>query len=111
MMPRKARTDAPDALHHVMCRGIELRTIFDDDVQPDNFLKRLGTILKEMSTSCYGWALVPNHFRVKARSLVCYWAFRELGISGTSVSKLLGIGQPAVRRAIVRGENWLRIFI
>jgi hypothetical protein len=29
---------------------------------------------------------------VKARSLVCYWAVRELGMSGTSVSKLLGIG-------------------
>ncbi len=39
--------------------------------------------------------------RVKARSLVCYWAVRELGMSGTSVSKLLGIGQPAVSRAVV----------
>ena len=27
--------------------------------------------------------------RVKARSLVCYWAVRELGMSGTSVGKLL----------------------
>ncbi len=43
--------------------------------------------------------------RVKARSLACYWAVRELGMSGTSVSKLLGIGQPAVSRAVVRGEK------
>jgi len=42
---------------------------------------------------------------VKARSLVGYWAIRELGMSGASVSKLLGIGQPAVSRAIVRGEK------
>jgi hypothetical protein len=43
--------------------------------------------------------------RVKARSLVCYWAVRELGLSGTRVGKLLGIGQPAVSRAVVRGEK------
>ena len=43
--------------------------------------------------------------RVKARSLVCYWAVRELGLSGTSVGKLLGLGQPAVSRAVVRGEK------
>lgn len=43
--------------------------------------------------------------RAKARSLVCYWAVRELGMSGTSVSVLLGVGQPAVSRAVVRGEK------
>jgi predicted transcriptional regulator len=43
--------------------------------------------------------------RVKARSLVCYWAVRELGLSGTRVGKLLGIGQPAVSRAVVLGEK------
>jgi putative transposase len=29
-MPRRARLDAPGALHHVIVRGIERRTIFDD---------------------------------------------------------------------------------
>jgi putative transposase len=43
--------------------------------------------------------------RVKARSLVCYWAVRELGMSGTRVGKLLSLGQPAVSRAVVRGEK------
>jgi len=41
--------------------------------------------------------------RVKARSRVCYWAVRKLGMNRTGVSKLLGIGQPAVSRAVVRG--------
>ncbi|MDD2390546.1 MAG: hypothetical protein PHP23_12550 [Desulfobacterales bacterium] len=27
--------------------------------------------------------------RVKARSLVCYWAVRKLGMNGTGVCKLL----------------------
>ena len=46
-MPRKARIDAPGALHHIICRGIERRKIFDDDADRDNFLERLGNILKE----------------------------------------------------------------
>jgi chromosomal replication initiation ATPase DnaA len=43
--------------------------------------------------------------RVKARSVVCYFAVRELGMSGTNVGHLLGIGQSAVSRASVRGER------
>jgi len=67
-MPRKARIDAPGALHHVICRGIERRKIFDNDADRDNFMERLGTILKETSTPCYGWALLPNHFHLLLRS-------------------------------------------
>ena len=60
-MPRKARIDAPGALHHIICRGIERRKIFFDDADRDDFLERLEKILIESSTSCYGWALIPNH--------------------------------------------------
>ena len=51
------------------------------------------------------WQPGNQPLRVKARSLVCYWAVRELGMSGTSIGKLLGLGQPAVSRAVVRGEK------
>jgi len=61
-MPRKAGIDAPGSLHHVICRGIERRKIFDNDADRDNFMERLGTILKETATLCYGWALIPKHF-------------------------------------------------
>ena len=64
-MPRKARIDASGALHHIICRGIERRKIFADDADRDNFLDRLGIILKETSTPCYGWALIPNHYLCK----------------------------------------------
>ena len=67
-MPRKARIDASGALHHIICRGIERRKIFDDDADRDNFLERLGIILKETSTPCYGWALIPNHFHLLLRT-------------------------------------------
>jgi hypothetical protein len=54
------------------------------------------------------WKPGNQPLRVKARSLVCYWAVRELGLSGTSVGKLIKLGQPAVSRAVVRGEKLSR---
>jgi hypothetical protein len=49
-MPRKARLDALGALHHIIVRGIERRKIFKDDSDRDNFLNRLGGILRERQT-------------------------------------------------------------
>ena len=60
-MPRKARIDAPGALHHVIARGIEKRDIFWDDHDRNNFLERLATIIEQSGTRCYAWALLPNH--------------------------------------------------
>ena len=67
-MPRRARIDAPGALHHVICRGIERRTIFWEDSDRDDFLKRLETILSETQTPCYAWALMPNHIHLLLRT-------------------------------------------
>jgi REP element-mobilizing transposase RayT len=61
-MPRQARIDAPNALHHIIVRGIERRKIFHDDSDRKSFLERLGSILEETSTACYAWALLPNHY-------------------------------------------------
>ena len=63
-MPRKARIDAPGALHHIIVRGIEKKPIFRDDIDRDNILQRLGRILDESSTPCYAWALMPNHLHL-----------------------------------------------
>lgn len=43
--------------------------------------------------------------RVEARSLLCYWAVRELGISGTSLAKHLGMSQSGVVYAVNKGEK------
>ncbi|MGD9193891.1 MAG: transposase [Desulfobacterales bacterium] len=43
--------------------------------------------------------------RVRARSLVCYWAVNELGMAGTEIAKILGLTQPAVSKAVQRGEK------
>jgi REP element-mobilizing transposase RayT len=60
-VPRKARIDAPGALHHIIIRGIEQRQIFYDDRDRDQFLQRLEDILPDTETPCYAWALIPNH--------------------------------------------------
>jgi REP element-mobilizing transposase RayT len=67
-MPRRARIDAPGALHHIICRGIERRKIFWNDSERDDFLRRLETILGETQTPCYAWALMPNHFHLLLRT-------------------------------------------
>jgi REP element-mobilizing transposase RayT len=67
-MLRKARIDAPGALHHIICRGIERRKIFYDDADRDNFLGRLEEVLIDSSTPCYGWALIPNHVHLLLRT-------------------------------------------
>ncbi len=55
-MPKKARIDAPGALHHVNGRGINRQEIFSDKTDYLNFLERLGDLLVETKTSCYAWA-------------------------------------------------------
>lgn len=60
-MPRLARLDAPGVVHHVIIRGIEKRKIFRDNKDRNNFLDRLSQLLPETNTSCYAWALLPNH--------------------------------------------------
>jgi len=67
-MPRKARIDAPGALHHIIVRGIERRKIFYDDSDRDNLLKRLGVVLVETKTPCFAWALIPNHLHLLLRT-------------------------------------------
>ena len=63
-MPRKARIDAPGALHHIICRGIEGRTIFQNSADRNDFIQRLAHIIKETETKCFAWALIPNHFHL-----------------------------------------------
>ncbi len=67
-MPRKARIDAPGALHYIIIRGIERRHIFSDDQDRDHFVERLGDIVTETKTFCFGWALIPNHAHILLRT-------------------------------------------
>ena len=100
-MPRHARLDEPGALHHVTCRRIERRPIVRDDTDRAAFVAQLGRMLAATGTPCYAWALLPNHVHLLLRtgavplttvmrSLLCYWAVRELGLAGTAVAARCG---------------------
>lgn len=86
-MPRTTRIDAPDALHHIIIRGIERKKIFRDDTDRDNFLDRLGEILVDTRTACFAWALIPNHVHLllKTGSLPLATVMRRL-LTGYAVS-------------------------
>ena len=56
-MPRKARIDAPGALHHIIIRGIERKAIFKDSADRQNFFERSDQIISETETGCYAWGL------------------------------------------------------
>ena len=43
--------------------------------------------------------------RVEHRSMLCYWAVRELGLAGTVVANQLGLTQSAISRSVARGER------
>jgi len=43
--------------------------------------------------------------KVKARSLFCYWAVRELGFTMADLAPKLNISQPAVSMSAKRGEQ------
>ena len=67
-MPRKARIDAPGALHHVIVRGIERRKIFRSDYDRKNFLNRISELIPATHTDCFAWALLPNHVHLLLRT-------------------------------------------
>ncbi len=113
-MPRKARIDAPGALHHVMVRGIERRKIFQDDKDLKYQLHSEGYDLEKVAKKVAKlYELNPqdiyesgkDRWRVEARSLFCYWAIRELGVAGMAVARKLGVSQPTVSISVKRGEK------
>jgi REP element-mobilizing transposase RayT len=67
-MPRRARLDAAGTLHHIILRGIEKRPIFDDDLDRETFVSRMGQLALETKTKIYAWSLLTNHAHILLRS-------------------------------------------
>ena len=113
-MPRKARIDAPGALHHIMARGIEGRPIFQNDHDRYDFIKRLAFILEETETKCLAWALIPNHFHLLLISGVAPVAKVMLRLlTGYAVSHNLrhnrqGLSTSTISQCVKRGEEIAR---
>ena len=43
--------------------------------------------------------------RVRARSLLCYWGSRELGMTTIALAKKINLAQPTVSQAVLRGQK------
>jgi putative transposase len=67
-MARQSRLDAAGVLHHVIVRGMERKKIFLDDGDREDFLTRCGAIFPETKTSCYAFAILPNHVHLLLRT-------------------------------------------
>jgi putative transposase len=67
-MPRGPRLDAPGALHHVMVRGLDRQTIFRTEEDRRDFVDRLARVSEKTGLAILGWALLPNHFHLLART-------------------------------------------
>jgi REP element-mobilizing transposase RayT len=77
-------------------RGVDLPTL----------IRRVAQLCNLPAGRLHGPTKIPQLAR--AQSLVCYWATRELGCTARLVARALGLSQPAVSKAAVRGERLVR---
>jgi putative transposase len=72
---------------------------FDFDLVKERVAEIMG-ITPEEVTAC---DKAPQ--TVRARSLLCFWAHRKLGMSTTEIAGILNMSQPAISRSSRRGEK------
>jgi len=89
----KASKDEFDRKYLLKDRGYDLNAVVD----------RVAEVLGVNRAEVLSPGRQPR--RVQARSLVCYWASRELGMSMVELSKRLKISQPTVSQSANRGEK------
>jgi putative transposase len=65
--------------------------------------KRVATLLQVSVADV--WQRDKRPKTVQARNLLCYWATKEMGITATAVSTMLGVSVSAVSRCARRGEE------
>ncbi len=113
-MPRHARLDAPNALHHVMVRGIERTAIFRDDTDRADFLGRLAHLAEQGALTVYAWALLSNHahllLRTGHRPLARSMRSLLTGYAGAFNRRHKRVGhlfQNRYKSIVVEAENYL----
>ena len=60
-MPRIARKKSRSGIYHVMLRGVNKQTIFEDDVDRIRFLETIKKYRDQCKYSLYGYCLMDNH--------------------------------------------------
>jgi hypothetical protein len=72
---------------------------YDFDWLVDRVLGLFGLTFKELLTG--GW----QRRTVQARSVLCYWGTRELGMSAVGISKKLNIASSTASESATRGRQ------
>ena len=72
-------------------------------VDIDFISKRVATLLEIPQEEV--WREGKSKNLVQARSLLCFWAVRELGVSMASMARLLNISSVAVSKSVDRGSE------
>ena len=85
-----------DRRYHLRTRGVDF----------EHTLNRVAHLMDVERDRIMGSS--KDRQAVKARSIVCFWAVHELGISQTHLARRFGISQPAVSLAVRRGEGLVK---
>ena len=59
-MPRQAKLDTSEVLHHVMGGGIKGVSIFRTDEDREDFLARVEALCEREPLSVYDWVLIDT---------------------------------------------------
>jgi putative transposase len=88
-----ASQESMERKYHLQARGIDLATI----------ASRVSELMGVEPLGLWGPGKERN--RVSARSLLCYWAVRGLGLSMTELSRKLRLSLSGVSQSVKRGEK------
>lgn len=66
-MPRSARKRSESGIFHVMLRGINKQTIFEDDEDRDRLIETIGRYKAISKYEVYGYCLMSNHIHLLLR--------------------------------------------
>ena len=69
----------------------------------DQVVLRVAKVMKLSPDQVTAYGKSPQ--TVQARSLLCFWAHRKLGLTTTEIANRLKISQPAASRCSKRGEQ------
>ncbi|MCJ7774839.1 MAG: hypothetical protein MUP08_00475, partial [Desulfobulbaceae bacterium] len=101
------------AFRGIIIRAIERRNIFQDNKDRDNLWKRLGydlDTIEDRVCEIYNiekedlFSRSRQKVKSDARALFCFWAHRELGFAQRELARRLGMSQPGVGYAVIKGE-------
>lgn len=68
-MPRKARRKSRTGVYHVMLRGINKQTIFEDDEDKSRFIETVAKYKQVSGFELYGYCLMDNHVHLLVKEM------------------------------------------